>query len=163
MKITRVPGEGQKRLTFLLKNLQDGKVGKVGWLDGSAYLSGITVARVASIQEFGYSPKNIPPRPFMRIAIRTNEKKWSRIAENGAKAMLIGSFNLAQVMEGIGLSAAGDVRKSISQLINPPLKASTISARLRRRANKTTVGKLTKPLVDTGFMLATLTNSVEDE
>jgi hypothetical protein len=162
MTIKREDGPGKKQLKIMLKNLGD-KIGKVGWLDGSAYENGVTVAKVAAIQELGYEPKNIPPRPFMRITIANKQQAWKRLAETGARAIAKGNSSIARVMESIGLKAAGEIRQTISKLQNPPLKQSTIDARLRRRANKKTVGNLTKPLVDTGLMLAALTNSVEDE
>jgi hypothetical protein len=162
MTVKRVDGPGKKQLEIMIKGLGN-KVGKVGWLDRSAYENGVTAAYVAAIQEYGYAPKNIPPRPFMRITIANKQQDWKRLAETGAKAIAKGNSNMTRVMEGIGLKAAGDVRRTISTIQNPPLKQSTIDARLRKRSNKTTVGNLTKPLVDTGFMLATLTNSVEDE
>jgi hypothetical protein len=161
MTIKKVDGPGKKQLEIMLKNVGN-KVGKVGWLDRSAYEGGVPVAYVAAIQEYGYAPKNIPPRPFMRITIANKQNEWKALSERGAKAIVKGNSNTYQVMEGIGLRAAGDVRRTISTIQDPPLKESTIKARLARRANKKTIGNLRKPLVDTGFMLGTLTNSVED-
>lgn len=162
MTVKRVDGPGKKQLEIMLKNVGN-KVGKVGWLDGSAYGDGETVATVAAIQELGYPPKNIPPRPFMRITIANKQQDWKRLAESGAKAIAKGNSNMSAVMEGIGFKAAGDVRKTISLIQNPLLSPVTIAARRNRRSDKKTVGNLTKPLVDTGFMLNSLTNSVEDE
>jgi hypothetical protein len=68
-----------------------------------------------------------------------------------------------QVLDVLGQQAAGDIRKSISRIASPPLKQATIDARLRKRADKTTLGKLDKPLVDTGTLLNAVTSEVGDK
>lgn len=161
MKIERVSGAGSKQLEIALKNLQ-GKVGKVGWFEKSKYENGISVAYVATIQEYGYPAKNIPPRPFMRPTIVKQQVEWRKVAESGSKAVIEGRSTIGNVMEAIGLKAAGDIRKTISAVWSPPLSPKTIAARLRKRSDKKTVGNLTKPLIDTGIMFGTLTNTVED-
>lgn len=150
-----------------------GKVGKVGWLDGSKYFpEQITVAEVAAQNEYGNPRRNIPARPFMRPTIEQQRTVWMKIAEKGAKNVLKGTSSISDVMEMLGLKAAGDVRKTITRLYHPALAEATILARISRnsrlskikgRFTKANVGGITKPLVDTGFMLGTLTNSVEDE
>jgi hypothetical protein len=162
VKVVRQVTDTGKRLEIALKNLE-GKVAKVGWFEKSKYETGVSVAYVATIQEYGYPAKNIPPRPFMRPTIVKNENQWKKIAESGAKAVLNGNQTVANIMEAIGLKAAGDIRKTISLVWQPPLSPKTIQARLRKRADNKTVGNLTKPLIDTGIMLGTLTNTVEDE
>lgn len=160
--VVRQVTDAGKRLEIALKNLE-GKVGKVGWFEKSKYETGVSVAYVATIQEYGYPAKNIPPRPFMRPTIAAKEGEWRKIAESGAKAVLNGNQTAYTVMEAIGLKAAGDIRKTISLIWTPSLSPKTIQARLRKRSNNKTVGNLTKPLIDTGIMLGTLTNTVEDE
>lgn len=162
MKIVRQVTPAGKQLKIALKNLE-GKVGKVGWFEKSKYENGTPVAFVATIQEYGYAAGNIPPRPFMRPTIEKQENQWRKVAMNGAKSVLAGKATAGDVMEAIGLKAAGDIRKTISLIQTPPLSPRTIAARLRRRADKKTVGLLTKPLIDTGIMIGTLTNTVEDE
>jgi hypothetical protein len=158
----RTKTEAGKHLEVALKNLE-GKVGKVGWFEKSKYPDGTQVAYVATIQEYGYPAHNIPPRPFMRPTILNKRNEWVKIAESGAKAVIKGDQAIDSVIEAIGLKAAGDIRKTISLIWTPPLSPRTIQARLNRRKNKKTVGNLDKPLVDTGIMLATLTNVVENE
>lgn len=164
MKTIRIQGDVAKKLEFALKNLS-GKVGKVGWFENSSYPEppNIKVATVAVIQEYGAPSKNIPPRPFVRPTMIQQQGAWTELASQGAKAILNGTKTVDNVMEALGLKAAGDIRKAITQVFSPPLKPATIAARLRKRANKTVTGNLTKPLVDTGLMLNTLTNTVEDE
>lgn len=140
-----------------------GKVGKVGWFPSAVYESGQPVAQVAAIHEFGAPAANIPPRPFMRPTIAREKTAWHNIVANAAKNVVRGEGKAGDIFETIGLKAAGDIAKSIAMVFTPALKDATIKARLRARADKRTVGNLTKPLVDTGLMIGSITNTVEDE
>lgn len=160
-----------KKLEFILKNL-DGKVTKVGWFEKSKYENGIQVAAVAAIQEFGLLSRNIPPRPFMRPTIINKKQEWKKIAELGAKSVINGNKNISDIMEALGLKAASDIRKTISSIWSPALAEKTILARLSRssklskikgRLTEKSIGNITKPLIDTGVMFATLTNMVENK
>ena len=162
MKVTRVLTPAGKNLEQALKQLED-KVGKVGWFEKSKYEDGTPVAYVATIQEYGYPEGNIPPRPFMRPTIAEKQGEWTKIIESGSRAVLNGKAQAKDVLEAVGLKAAGDIRKKISTITAPPLSPRTIEARRAKRADKKTIGLLTKPLIDTGIMLGTLTNTVEDE
>ena len=159
----RVKTDAGKNLEIALKGLE-GKVAKVGWFEKSKYPDppNLPVAYVATIHEFGWPAKNIPPRPFMRPTIAKQANEWRDIAAKGALAILNGKTTSDKVMEAIGLKAAGDIRKMISSIWSPPLSPHTIAARLRKRSDKKTLGLLDKPLIDTGLMFATLTNTVEN-
>ena len=169
MNVRRVSGKDRKNLEVALKTLGD-KVGKVGWFKGAKYPNGIQVAYVATIQEYGYSPKNIPPRPFMRPTVVKYRNTWDRIAKLESKAILEGKSTPYHMMEKIGKNASENIKKAISQTYTPSLKFGTIQARLsarklggrNRRYTREEIGNLYKPLVDTGRMLATLINIVED-
>src|SRR5579859_3473356 len=128
MEVKRVVTPLGKNLKVALKNLQ-GKVGKVGWFEKSKYEDGTPVAYVATIQEYGFPAKNIPPRPFLRPTILKQQAEWRKIAESGAKAILAGKSSVGNVMEALGLKAAGDVRKAITLVFHPPLSPRTIAAR----------------------------------
>jgi hypothetical protein len=160
---SRVKGEGRKSLELAFKHRAlHGKIGKVGWIKPNTYPNGTPVALVAAVQEFGYAPKNIPPRSFMRTTIAEKQVSWRKVAFNGAQKVVAGKAAPGYVMEQIGLKAAGDIRKKIASILHPPLKPSTIARRKARYADKSTTGLLTKPLIDTKRMYNTLTNSVED-
>lgn len=159
MKITNKTGIN---LDAVLKSIEN-KVGKVGFFEGSIYDDGTPVAYVASIQEFGVPEKNIPSRSFMRTTVSEQSKTWSNIAQQGSRQVLNGKLQATDLMEMIAAKAAGDMRKKITQITTPALKQSTINNRLRRKADKSTVGSLTKPLVDSGLMLQSLTHVVEDK
>jgi hypothetical protein len=164
VKVTRVITSDGKNLEVALKNLS-GKVAKVGWLEKAKYPEppNTPVAYVATIQEYGFPAKNIPPRPFMRPTITQKQVEWKEVARRGANAVLKGNSTIEQVMESIGAKAAGDIRKTISNIWSPPLSPRTIARRLAKRANKKKKGRLDKPLIDTGILFATLTSTIEDE
>lgn len=170
MNVRRVPGKNRKDLEIALKTLGD-KVGKVGWFQGAKYEDGTQVAYVATIQEYGYSPKNIPPRPFMRPTIVAYRNTWDRIAKLEGKLILEGKSTPTKMMEEIGQNAAGNIRKKIAQIYTPSLKFSTIKARLDARKiggknrpyTREEIGELYKPLMDSGHMYGTCINIVENK
>jgi hypothetical protein len=160
--VKRTAGPGAERLKLLLQGVPD-KVGKVGFFETSKYEDGTPVAYVAAIQEYGVPEKGIPSRSFMRTTIAEKQNEWKSVAEQGAKAMIDGRATGEQVLEVIGLKAAGDIRKKISSITDPALKAATVAARLRGYKDKSTVGNLTKPLVATGTLINAVTSTVEDK
>lgn len=160
--VTRTKGPGYAQLQALNTGLATNKQGKVGWFESARYPNGTPVAYVATIQEYGYPPKKIPPRSFMRTTIIEQQDKWRVTVQQGAKIILDGHGNAGTVLDLVGQQAAGDIAKKIASIESPPLKPATIAARLRRRADKKTIGNLDKPLVDTGLMISTITNIVED-
>lgn len=161
MKTIRTSGEGKKRLEHALKNL-DGKVGKVGWFQSAKYndKNATNVAYVAAIHEFGVPEKNIPARSFMRPTISEKSNEWRDVVHQLAVQVLKGELTIEQVMDGIGLKAAGDIREAIATLTSPAIKDATIKARTRKYADKS-ISASSKPLVDTKVLLNTLTNMVE--
>jgi len=163
-----------------IKQLDKAKTARVGWFESSQYEDGTPVAYVAAIQEYG-SPKNsIPPRPFFRNAIEANQQEWKGIANEYGKRIVNGQATIDQAMEAIGLVAAGDVRKSISEIMEPPLSPVTLLLRKWKSEGQKISGKSvgwaahlvklglddsggvsTKPLIDSGYMQATVTSIVE--
>ena len=132
--------------------------GAVGWFETAKYPTGVPVAYVAAIQEFGYGA--IPPRPFFRPTISEQSPTWSRLFGQAAKAVAAGKLTSDQAMTQICAKAAGDVAVTISRITAPPLKPATVAARRRRYADRGTTGNLTKPLVDAGLLIGTITYRV---
>lgn len=159
VRVIREDGPGKAKLQFMLKNLS-GKTGRVGWFETAKYPDGTPVATVAAIQEFGAPTKNIPPRSFMRTTMREKRDAWRELAASGARAIANGNATIGIVMEGIGLQAQGDIAKKISEITSPPLKPATVKARMSKMADGKTTGNLTKPLIDTGLMFATIHHDV---
>lgn len=154
--VRRVPNpdamRGMQELIALSKNK-----GKVGWFESAKYPDGTPVAYVALIQEMGSPQNSIPPRPFFRSTMAEKSKQWTGLLKSGCKAILAGNETAHSVMEKVTGKAAGDVRRKISKIREPALSQRTLDARLSRGLTST------KPLVDTGIMLQTLTHQVGSE
>lgn len=133
----------------------EGRVAKVGWFDSAIYPDGIHVAEVAIIQEMGAPGANIPARPFIRPTIAEQREKWGENIRKGVAAVARGATTADNVLEIVGQQAAGDVRKSISEVRTPPLAESTLAQRARD-------GFTDQPLNRTGYMIATCTHLVGD-
>jgi len=139
----------------LFKELES-KTADVGWFPSSNYLDEDTgeitpVAEVAMKNEFGEGI--VPARPFMRPTIAAEKRKWGLIA----KSLINEDSQADDILETIGLRMVGDIFEKIASIHNPPLAPLTIAMR-QERGNFSV-----KPLNDTGYMMATLTNTVSDK
>jgi len=132
---------------------------RVGWFDSTRYPDGTPVAGVAVVQEYGTEDGRIPSRSFMRSTQAEKKTEWDNTMKKGFSAVMKGSRTSAQVMEALGLMAAGDVRKKIALITTPPLATATLKSRARRAGPGAKAVSI-KPLNDTGYMLATLTHVV---
>lgn len=142
---------------------------EAGWTEASgSYDNGAPVAMIATIQEyganikvFGKTPAVIPPRPFVRPTVRQFGAQYVRFAQRGIIAAMKKGASPLPVMAMLAERVAGDLKKAILAVFEPPLAPLTIELRRRRWANaKSDNGYgniLTKPLIDTGRMI----NSVE--
>lgn len=153
-------GPGFAKVAIAAKELQKLSL-MVGWLESARYNETTPIAGVAAVHEFGSPAKNIPPRPFLRPTIENNKKQWKALIASGAKAIMAGNETAESVMEKIGLLTQGQIKAAIQAVQNPKLEDATVDARKRRKADKETTGSLTKPLIDTGTMLDTLTYEVQ--
>jgi hypothetical protein len=179
IKIKREKGPGYARLEKASKDLE-GLTGRIGYFSSARYEDGTPVATVAAIQEYGAPSKGIPARPTMRPAIIKNQKQWANLFSAGAKAIMAGNETARSVMTKVASVAAGNVREEIAALYSPPLKPSTILARMRKAGisksrrrrfseGKSTeqdnkaIGNLTKPLVETRTMITSVTYEVVEE
>ncbi len=156
-------------LNDLVKNLQPGVV-RIGWFPSARYDDdkSTPVASIAAQNEYGNPSKNIPARPFIRPAIANNQTKWNDIGRRGLKAVLAKKSTVLAVLQGIGQAGVDDIQHSISLVYSPALKQSTIDARLNRpgrvvpsgRFTKAQARSITKPLIDTGHMQATVSYEI---
>ena len=128
----------------------------VGWLDGTKYDTGVSVAMVAARNEFGDPSANIPPRPMLQETRDREFENWSSLINNLTDQIMGGSMKSMQASEIFGAVVIGDIKKTIAELNSPPLKQSTVDARVRKRAGSS-VGNLTKPLVDEGILVNSIT------
>lgn len=146
-------------LDSVIKELE-GKVIKTGYFEHSKYEDGTPVAFVASIQEHGSFIQNIPPRPTLRPSMVKNKQTYADALQRGVKASINGDIELNSVLEQIGMLSAGHVGEAIRDLNVPILSDKTIQARARRAASGMASSK---PLVDTGLMIQSVTSKVEDK
>lgn len=182
--VKRVPSYQKQMLEKIIKDLST-TVAKVGWLEAKRYphktssigpTQPLTVAEVAYLNE-----KGIYARPFIRPTITREKNNWGRIAFNKSRDMLKnGNTTVHDMFEAIGDKTRFDIQKTIKQLWDPPLKPSTIRARInkysndpelklstrksrQKQLNKFIPSGLYKPLIDTSLMFSTITHSVENE
>lgn len=159
MKVTKKAGLSAK-LEAAIKEVRAKQL-RVGWGEDQKYDDGTSVAMIAAQNEFGNTGKKIPPRPFMRPAIAAHKMTWTAKLAQGTKTVLNGTRSIGEVFEAVGLLVAGDIRKSITLVTSPALKASTVMARLRGKKHGKSVSlTAAKPLVDSGLMLNSLTSEV---
>lgn len=118
---------------------------KVGFLANATYPDGTPVAMIAAIQDFGAPKVNIPPRPFFRNMVRKKKREWPKAIADLLRA---NDYDAAKTLELTGQAIAGQLRQSIIETNEPPLKPATVARK-----------GFDKPLVDTGHML----NSIDHE
>jgi hypothetical protein len=117
-----------------------------------------TNAQVAMLQEFGSGAKNIPPRPFLIPGIKMAQKEVAEILKDGAKNALHGG-SIEVALNKAGLIGQNHVKDQIRNGDFKPLAKSTLEARRDRRKN----GRAgTKPLIDTGQLLNSITYVVRE-
>ena len=135
-----------------LKNVPEefeGMVAQIGFPSGINYEDGTSVAYVATIQEFGAPAVGIPPRPFMQTTVRAKKDQWVRTIEKAIPKVAAGKMSAFDALDLVGMQAAADIKVTISSITSPPNSAATI----KRKGSS-------KPLIDTGLMLATVQNGV---
>jgi len=155
------------------------QVARVGWFEAAKYKDGTPVAYVAAIQENGASKQGIPPRPFIRPTIADRKGNWVKVMGDGVKAVAQQRATAADVLEGVGLQAAGDIGATLASGKFDALSPITLMLRKMRDDDPALVvsGKVvgeaaarvkageqgsdrTQPLHDSGLMLSSLTHNV---
>ena len=150
--------KGSKNIGGALAKIRDRTRGfdklevRIGVQENQQYKDGPPVAYVAAIHEYGAPEVGIPPRPFLRTTRDQKRKEWTDQMLDGVEAVMLGAVSVDQALEMIGMGAAGDVKKTISEIDSPPLKQATID----RKGHA-------KPLVETGLLLQSITSKVADK
>lgn len=157
MKITQ-DNSGSEALEKLADQIKKSKL-EVGFFESAKYPDGTPVAYVAAIQEFGNPAGNNPSRPFFRNAI-SQHGGWKELASKAMTAVVDGRIELNQSLNQMGLKMSADVKDSITDGSYEVLKQSTLDA---RQSRKRTEGVASKPLIDTGQMLQSVTYAVNGE
>lgn len=168
--MTRRAGPAAPLIKRIISGFGDNRL-RVGFFETQQYDDGTPVAYVAAIHEFGAPEQGIPPRPFMRPAAEEHKSEWDRAFADGAAAAARGAITPEQVLEQIGLVAAGNVSEAIAAVQEPPLKPETVQQKQRAYERPGTLyqdpdspgdaGSLTKPLVRTGQLIQSPTYVVD--
>jgi hypothetical protein len=141
------------RLLEIADDLENKQV-KVGFFESSVYPTGETVAEVAAQNEYGNPEEHIPARPFLRPTIANKKAEWAGIV-NGLIRQGIQTGVMPDVLETVGLAMQGDIVQAIADVQEPSLSKRTLAAR-QSRGNDST-----KPLNDTGYMIASVQSIVD--
>lgn len=151
MAVVRSGGNVFGRVKAALKELE-GIKSEAGWFESAHYPEGPPVAYVAAIHEFGAPSAGIPPRPFMRPAMAQYGQEWMDALKQGASAVVGGQAGARDVMETVAMRAAFDIGKSLTAVTGPALKPATVA----RKGH-------TKPLVETGQLMQSVTGRISNE
>jgi hypothetical protein len=176
---------GGDKLETYLKDMgtkvSNAKSVSVGFLENATEPSGVGVAMVAAIQEFGAPGVGIPSRPFFRNMIAAHKSEWG---EDVTKILQAHDYDADHALNLMGEHIGGQLRQSIIDLVDPPLSPTTLMLREMRAKNPslvvnktvvreaaarvaagkpyTSTGTGAKPLVDTGTMLQSVDYEVTD-
>lgn len=146
-----VKDTGNKNLNKLAAELKkSGKYVKVGLPDSPHRDSGLTLAQLGGIHEYGAPGAGIPERPFLAVAIRKELDDLMRLNIINLKLILHNGQTFEGALEQLGLMAQGKVQQYIVDGDFAPLQPATIA----RKGSS-------KPLIDTGQMRQSITFVVE--
>lgn len=137
----------------------------VGFFTTATYPSGLPVAYVAYLNEFG---NHNPPRPFMHRTFEKSHKKWANIVRVVMSKDGVSKSSARIALGRAGQDAVADIQKTIkgwSPSDPRQNKPATIRAK-ERKANERKPGKnqvATDPyrvLMDTSTMIDSVTSEV---
>lgn len=119
--------------------------------------SGLTVAQIATIHEFGATIRKksggtivIPQRSFIRAAIDEYSIAIQKRASLLGRGAVLLKFTIPQALELLGEYAVGIMRQRIANRIPPPNSPRTIA----RKGSSV-------PLIDSGQLRGSLTHKIE--
>lgn len=174
--------KGGKKLEAALKKIARQVSGggrlQVGFMDGSDYPDGTSVAMVAGLNNFGAPRAGIPPRPFFSNMIAKESSDWP---ESLATVLKDNEYDGAKSLDIMGQKIGEQLQQSIIDTNVPALSPVTVMLRGMRKNDpslkvtgktvgeaaqrvadkKTNYGASEKPLVDQGIMLKAVTHKVE--
>lgn len=139
-------GKTEQYLMNIASRMGNGSV-SVGFMEGAEYPNGESVPQVAFQNEFGMPSKGQPARPFFRRMIAVESGGWAGKMGRLAASKRSGHDILAVMGEDV----KGGLQESINTLTEPALSPVTIERK-----------GFSKPLIDTGVMLRSVTYEVED-
>lgn len=111
--------------------------------------TGMTVAALGVIHEFGVPSRGIPSRPFMRQTWDKHGESTKRLIRQMFKLLMENKIKLYPALGKIGAYYEGQVKTTIRNGVFQSNSAATVRAK-----------KSSKPLIDTGLMRASVTHKV---
>lgn len=112
---------------------------------------GLSNATIAAAHEFGV-PGHIPERSFLRSTLGENKGKATGLLIRELKADISQGDFSGRAFAIVGEKLSGEVKRKIQSGINPELDPKTVA---RKRSSK--------PLIDTGNLLQSITYEVRDK
>lgn len=113
--------------------------------------TGTPLSLVAAAHEFGV-PGRIPERPFLRPGLLSKKEDLKTINEANFKQVVNEKMSVADALASIGIFAAASVQHFIRNGSFQPLDPRTIE----RKGS-------TKPLIDTGNLIQSITSEVRSK
>lgn len=135
----------------------DGKLGKAlafGPLrKAKSQVKRMLISVIGAIMEFGAPERKIPARPWLRPGIRSGTPDYIRLNRRNLLRVLDGTMTSDMALKQLGAMAVGKVQAYIRVSSHfQALKAATI----RRKGSS-------KPLIDTGQLIQSVTYEVADK
>lgn len=146
---------------------------RVGVPSGETEEDGTPLTIIAVVNEYGSPAQGIPERPFMRVAMQRNLRKYIRLNRINLVKMVRGQMTANQALGLLGEIAKGDIQTEIRTGQFKPLNPKTIAARRRARSSgynqslrrkvgkKTGAGPIDRPLIDTGQLIQSIQWEIE--
>lgn len=145
-------GAGLKALEARIRELGKKKVVVgVPTATNGARKDGLSNATIAAAHEFGV-PGHIPERSFLRSTLGENEGKAAGLLIRELKADISQGDFSGRAFSIVGEKLSGEVKRKIQSGINPELDPKTVA----RKGSS-------KPLIDTGNLLQSITYEVRDK
>lgn len=164
-------------LAKIAKSVTKAAAVDVGFLEDATYPDGTSVAMVAALNEFGHG--TTPPRPFFRTMIQQKSPEWPKTIATQLKET---DYDAEKTLGRMGEGIKGQLQQSIADTYSPPLSILTLMARKWKADNPNSEfsagvlgalaselkkgppdlgGVSTKPLVETGHLLASVDYAVK--
>lgn len=137
----------KEKIAELLGATKKASILKVGFLENATYPDGTSVPLVAAINEFGAPSRGQPPRPFFRRMVSQKSGEWPKAISDLWRA---NKYDTKLTLDQAGIAIAGQLQQSIRDLVEPPLKPSTIARK-----------GFSKPLIETSHMINSVTHEVQ--
>lgn len=147
------------RVTKELEKDPNVRVGVLADAGAEKREDGFTNVEIAAVHEFGTDDGRVPERSFIRSSFERNGEKYKEHIKALVSKVVEGKVDLVKALNVLGLGAATDVKRGISEgLIKQDLAESTLA----RKEAKTRPGStgVPKALIDTGRLLGSITWAV---